>query len=38
MFQNRRMTALSELRFDNTFVDPPASFATDLAELRRILG
>ena len=26
------------LVFTNTFVDPPASFATDLDELRRILG
>jgi pyruvate dehydrogenase E1 component alpha subunit len=26
------------LLFENTFVDPPASFATDLAELRRVLG
>jgi len=27
-----------ELLFANTFVDPPKSFATDLEELRRILG
>src|SRR5881398_2985946 len=27
-----------ELLFANTFADPPASFATDLDELRRILG
>jgi pyruvate dehydrogenase E1 component alpha subunit len=27
-----------ELLFEHTFVDPPASFASDLAELRRILG
>jgi TPP-dependent pyruvate/acetoin dehydrogenase alpha subunit len=26
------------LLFDVTFVDPPAHYATDLAELRRILG
>ena len=26
------------LLFDNTFVDPPASFRSDLEELRRILG
>jgi pyruvate dehydrogenase E1 component alpha subunit len=26
------------LLFDNAFVDPPASFADDLAELRRVLG
>jgi pyruvate dehydrogenase E1 component alpha subunit len=26
------------LLFENTFVDPPPSFASDLAELRRILG
>ncbi len=26
------------LLFENTFVDPPASFASDLEELRRILG
>jgi pyruvate dehydrogenase E1 component alpha subunit len=26
------------LLFDRTFVEPPASFASDLAELRRILG
>ncbi len=26
------------LLFENTFVDPPASFASDLAELRRVLG
>ena len=26
------------LLFEHTFVDPPASFASDLAELRRILG
>ena len=26
------------LLFEHAFVDPPASFATDLAELRRILG
>ena len=27
-----------ELLFDHAFVDPPASFADDLEELRRILG
>ena len=26
------------LIFENAFVDPPASFARDLDELRRILG
>jgi pyruvate dehydrogenase E1 component alpha subunit len=26
------------LLFENTFVDPPASFASDLEELRRVLG
>ena len=26
------------LLFEHALVDPPASFATDLAELRRILG
>ena len=26
------------LLFEHTYVDPPASFASDLAELRRILG
>ena len=26
------------LVFDHAFVDPPASFADDLAELRRVLG
>jgi hypothetical protein len=26
------------LLFENTFVDPPASFGRDLDELRRILG
>jgi hypothetical protein len=27
-----------ELLFANAFADPPASFASDLEELRRILG
>ena len=26
------------LLFEHAFVDPPASFARDLAELRRVLG
>jgi hypothetical protein len=26
------------LLFDHAYADPPASFASDLAELRRILG
>ena len=37
-----QMTALGDSfdlkHFDRTFADPPASFGSDLAELRRVLG